>query len=111
MNVVTLVGNLTKDPELKGEGEERVCRMRLAVSAKDAPLYISVAAFGRQAESCARYLSKGRQIAVSGRLRFREWKDSDGASRSEHSIAADRVDFLADGARREGSNEVAVAPI
>jgi single-strand DNA-binding protein len=97
MNVVTLIGNLTKDPELRGEGENPVCQLRLAVNgaAKDEPLYIDVAAFGAQAETCARYLSKGRAVAVSGRLRFREWKGRDGAKRSEHSVAADRVDFLA----------------
>jgi len=113
MNVVTLVGNLTADPELKGEGERQVCRMRLAVSTapKEDPLYISVAAFGRQAETCARYLRKGREVAVSGRLRYREWKARDGASRSEHSIAAERVDFLSSGTRAPGAEEVAVAPI
>ncbi len=96
MNVVTLIGNLTKDPELRGDGENPVCQLRLAVNgAKDAPLYVDVAAFGAQAESCARYLSKGRAVAVSGRLRFREWKGRDGAKRGEHSVAADRVDFLA----------------
>ena len=66
------------------------------------PLFINVAAFGRQAETCQRYLSKGRQVAVSGRLRFREWEDEGGVKRSEHSIAADRVDFLS-GSRSESS--------
>lgn len=96
MNTVTLIGNLTKDPEMRGNGDTKVCRMRLADSngANDNPLYIDVAAFGRQAETCQRYLHKGRPIAVSGRLRFREWEAEDGSKRSAHSIAADRVDFL-----------------
>ena len=107
MNVITLIGNLTKDPELRGEGESRVCLLRLAVSAKDDPLYIDVAAFGAQAESCARYLSKGRAVAVSGRLRFREWTGRDGAKRGEHSVAADRVDFLAQApAKAKGDQSV-----
>ena len=96
MNTVTLIGNLTKDPEMHGSGETKVCRLRLAESSgsKDAaPLYIDVAAFGRQAESCKRYLTKGRPVAVSGRLRFREW-EAEGGKRSAHSIAADRVQFL-----------------
>jgi single-strand DNA-binding protein len=103
MNTVTLIGNLTKDPEMRGNGETKVCRMRLAESngSKDAnPVYIDVAAFGRQAETCQRYLHKGRSVAVSGRLRFREWDADGGGKRSAHSIAADRVQFLS-GARRE----------
>ena len=96
MNTVTLIGTLTKDPEIRnGNGESQVCRMRVAESngRKDSPLFIDVSAFGRQAETCKRYLAKGRQVAVSGRLRFREW-EKDGSKRSEHTIAADRVDFL-----------------
>ncbi len=84
MNAVTLIGNLTKDPEMRGEGETRSasCASPSTAPAKDEPLYINVAAFGRQAESCARYLAKGRAVAVSGRLRFREWEGRDGAKRS-----------------------------
>ncbi len=99
MNTVTLIGNLTRDPEMKGNGETKVCRMRLADSngSKDGPVYIDVAAFGGQAETCQRYLRKGRAVAVSGRLRFREWEAEGGGKRSAHSIAADRVDFLSSG--------------
>jgi single-strand DNA-binding protein len=97
MNTVTLIGNLTKDPETKDSGGTKVCRMRLAESdsSKEGdPLYIDVAAFGRQAESCQRYLHKGRPVAVVGRLRFREWEARGGGKRSQHSITADRVQFL-----------------
>lgn len=97
MNTVTLIGNLTKDPEMRGNGETKVCAMRLAESDSNrdgTPLYIDVAAFGRQAETCKRYLSKGRSVAVTGRLRFREWDADGGGKRSAHSIAADRVQFL-----------------
>ena len=108
MNTVTLIGNLTRDPEMKGSGETRVCRMRLAESSgsKDAkPLFIDVAAFGRQADTCKRYLAKGRPVAVSGRLRFREWDAEDGGKRSAHSIAADRVQFLSTNGQRPASEE------
>lgn len=99
MNNVTLIGTLTKDPELRGSEEKPVCQLRLADNSGpgDDPLYINAAAFGRQAESCSSYLRKGRHVAVSGRLRFREWTGNDGVRRSEHSIAADRVDFLPGG--------------
>jgi single-strand DNA-binding protein len=99
MNTVTLIGTLTKDPEIRnGNGNSKVCSMRLAESGrKEAPLFINVAAFGRQAETCDKYLSRGRQVAVTGQLRFREWEPEGGGKRSEHTIAADRVDFLPGG--------------
>jgi single-strand DNA-binding protein len=104
MNTVTLVGNLTRDPEIEVKQETRVCRMRVAANgSKDGPLFIDVTTFGRQAEACSRYLAKGRPVALSGRLRFREWRAKDGARRSEHSIIAERVDFLAP--REEASLE------
>lgn len=97
MNSVTLIGVLTKDPELRQAAKTKVCDLRLAErnARPDRPLFISVAVFGRQAELCDEYLSKGRQVAVAGQLRFREWDGADGARHSEHSIAADSVDFLA----------------
>jgi single-strand DNA-binding protein len=101
MNSVTLVGNLTKDPEMKGNGESKVCRLRVAESnGNGSPLFIDVSVFGRQAENCKRYLSKGRSVAIAGRLRFREWEGEEG-KRSEHSITADRVDFLSGGSKRD----------
>jgi single-strand DNA-binding protein len=102
MNSVTLIGRLTRDPQMKKRGQTKVCGMRLAESngKEGPPLFIDVAAFGRQAEACKRYLEKGRQVAVTGQLRFREWEDEAGAKRSEHTIAADRVDFLSGGQRR-----------
>ena len=103
MNTVTMIGRLTRDPEMRSGGQTKVCAMRVADGGgRGDPLYINVAAFGRQAETCQRYLTKGRQVAVSGRLRFREWEDEGGVKRSEHSIAADRVDFLS-GARSEST--------
>jgi single-strand DNA-binding protein len=109
MNTVALIGTLTKDPEIRnGNGDSQVCSMRVAESngRKGSSLFINVSAFGRQAETCGKYLSKGRQVAVSGQLRFREW-EKDGNRRSEHTIAADRVDFLGgkkDGGRRDGGS-------
>jgi single-strand DNA-binding protein len=107
MNTVTLIGNLTKDPEVRnGNGDAKVCSMRVAESngRKGSPLFINVAAFGRQAETCSKYLSKGRQVAVTGQLRFREWEPEGGGKRSEHTIAADRVDFLP-GSKDHGSGD------
>ena len=95
MNTVTMVGTLTRDPEIRKKGDAKVCAMRMVESGrKDAPLFINVSAFGRQAETCQKYLAKGRQIAVAGQLRFREWEEDGGSKRSEHSLAADRIEFL-----------------
>jgi single-strand DNA-binding protein len=103
INVVTIVGNLTREPELRATPSgTSVCTLRVAVneSVKDAsgawgerPNYFNVDVFGGQADSCATYLTKGRQIAVSGRLRWREWEKDD-QKREAVSIVADRVMFI-----------------
>lgn len=96
MNSITLVGVLTKDPKPVGGGERRGARMRLAEANAnpDHPLYIDASIFGAQTDACLERLRKGSRVAVVGRLRFREWKRVDLSPRSEHWIAADRVDFL-----------------
>ncbi len=112
MNSVSLIGALTKDPELTGQGESPICRLRLVErhGHPEQPLYINVSVFGAQAESCKDYLVKGRLVAVSGRLRFREWERVDKSRRSEYSIAAERVDFLSRPAGAEaGEPEPAIA--
>jgi single-strand DNA-binding protein len=112
VNSFSLVGALTKDPVLKGEGDARVCRLRLAEANghPDHPLYINVSVFGPQAESCDAHLKKGRQVAVTGRLRFREWQRVDLTRRSEYWIVADRVDFLGRPAAPVEATEPTVAP-
>lgn len=110
MNSVTLIGNLTRDPEMKENGGTKICQLRLAESSgsksKEDPVYISVAAFGKQAETCGRFLKKGRLVGITGRLRFREWQGKDGSKRSEHSVAADRVQFLSGGEKGQAQNGV-----
>ena len=84
INRVILVGNLTRDPELRHTPSgTSVCKLRLAVNSrqKDAstgewgekPNYFDVTVWGNQGESCAQYLSKGRPVAVDGRLDWREF--------------------------------------
>jgi single-strand DNA-binding protein len=103
MNTVTLTGNLTRDPELRMAGEQQrpVCELRIAVdNGRDRdPTYVDVSTFDAQAQACARYLAKGRQVAISGRLVYREWKAEDGSARSKHSVIG-RVEFL--GKRPQG---------
>jgi single-strand DNA-binding protein len=101
MNSVALVGRLTKDPELghiESQDGRAVCDLRIAITngAYKPPTYVDVSTFDRQAEACATYLAKGREVAVSGRLVYREWEAEDGSKRSKHSVIG-RVQFLGSG--------------
>lgn len=103
LNSVNLTGRLTRDPELKHMASgDAVCSMRIAVNGRrkgqhgqweDAPNFVNVSAFGRHAETCAQYLSKGRRVAVAGRLSWREW-EQDGTKRQSLDVVANDVIFL-----------------
>jgi single-strand DNA-binding protein len=96
MNRLTLVGRLTRDPELRSTpAGKSVCNMRLAVDGigSDDTLFIDVATFDRQAEACATYLAKGRQVSFDGRLAYRQWQAEDGTKRSTYS-GIGRIGFL-----------------
>jgi single-strand DNA-binding protein len=103
MNTVNLIGNLTRDPELKQlSGDNELCSMRIAFNTRsnqggewgDKANYIDVTVFGRQAGPCAQYLSRGKKIGVTGRLDWREWEDKDGNKRQAIQIIATEVEFL-----------------
>jgi len=110
MNNVSLVGRLTRDPELRSmPGDRSVCDLRIAVDNGKSrtgtdrdPTYVDVSVFDGAAPACAEHLAKGRQVAVSGRLVYREWEAEDGTKRSRHSVIG-RVEFL--GSRPQGSAE------
>jgi single-strand DNA-binding protein len=98
MNRVSLIGRLTRDPELRSidsQDGRSVCDLRIAVDngPNREATFIDVATFDRQAEACAQYLARGRQVAVDGRLVFREWDADDGSKRSRHSVIG-RIEFL-----------------
>ena len=109
INRVVLVGNLTADPELRHTPSgTAVCKLRLAVNSRrkdesgqwvEKPNYFSITVWGNQGESCAQYLSKGRPVAVDGRLDWREY-EKDGVKREGIEIVADSVQFL--GGRQDG---------
>ena len=104
MNVVTLIGNLATDVELREVGpDKKVASFVLAVdrpSRDGGADFLTVAAWDRQAELCAEYLGKGRRIAVDGRLRSRSWED-EGRRRSAVEVVARRIEFLGGGPRHE----------
>jgi single-strand DNA-binding protein len=105
INSVVITGNLTRDPELRSTpGGTSVCKLRVAVNSRrkdgqsgewiDKPNYFDVTVWGAQGENCANYLSKGRPVAVQGRLEWREWESQDGGKRQAVEIIADSVQFL-----------------
>ena len=104
VNVVVITGNLTRDPELRSlPSGTPVCELRVAVNSRrkdqsgewvDKPNYFDVTVFGPQGENCSTYLSKGRPVAVEGRLDWREWEGQDGNKRQAVKIIANSVQFL-----------------
>jgi single-strand DNA-binding protein len=110
LNNVVLIGNLTRDPELRYTPSGLpVATLRLAVNRNFTNQqgeietdYFNVVVWRNQAEKCAEYLSKGRQVAVTGRLQSRSWEGNDGQKRSTVEVVADRVVFLGRRDRQEG---------
>jgi single-strand DNA-binding protein len=105
INRVIITGNLTADPELRSlPSGTSVCKLRVACNTRrkdnstgewvDKPNYFDVTVWGAQGENCARYLSKGRPVAVDGRLEWREWEGDNGQKRQAIDIIADAVQFL-----------------
>jgi single-strand DNA-binding protein len=121
INRVVLVGNLTKDPELRHTPSgTAVCSLRLAVNTRrkdgatgewtEKPNYFDITVWGNQGESCAQYLSKGRPVAVDGRLEWREWDAQDGTKRQAVEIIADSVQFLGSRGDSEGGGQPQFVP-
>ena len=114
VNVVVVTGNLTRDPELRSlPSGTSVCELRIAVNSRrkdqsgnwvDKPNYFDVTVWGAQGENCATYLSKGRPVAIEGRLDWREWETQEGQKRQAVQIIANSVQFLGsrDGAESNG---------
>jgi single-strand DNA-binding protein len=113
INRVVMTGNLTADPDLRSTPSGTpVCSLRIACNTRrkdqstgewvDKPNYFNVTVWGAQGENVARYLSKGRPVAVDGRLEWREWEAQDGTKRQAIDIIADSVQFL--GSRDDASS-------
>lgn len=110
MNVVTLIGNLTRDPELRTlPNGTNVCELGVAVNERikrgdeweDYASFLDVTVWGKQGENCAEYLTKGRPVGITGRLRQDRWETPEGDKRSKVKITAQSVKFL--GGREEGA--------
>ena len=104
LNKVLLMGNLTRDPELRYLPDGRpVAGFGMAVNRvyftaskerKEETCFIRIVVWGKQAESCGQYLSKGRPVLVEGRLQSRSWETPQGEKRSTMEVVAERVQFL-----------------
>jgi single-strand DNA-binding protein len=115
INRVIITGNLTRDPDLRSlPSGMPVCELGVAVNHRrkdqatdqwvEEPNFFNVVVFGAQGENCAQYLSKGRPVAIDGRLRWSSWEDKNGGGkRSKVEIVAQSVQFL--GGRGEGGGQ------
>lgn len=109
LNRVFLLGNLTRDPEVRYlPSGKAVAELRMAISRrfktttgedKEEVCYVGVVVWGRQAETCGQYLSKGSALFVDGRLQYEEW-EKDGQKNNRLRVVADRTQFV--GAPRRG---------
>jgi single-strand DNA-binding protein len=128
-NKVILLGNLTRDPELRfTPSGTPVVSFGLAVNTpragasstggggqespperRDDVCFVDVVAFGRQAETASEYLRKGRAALIEGRLQWRSWDGQDGQKRSKHEIMTDRIHFMPRG-REEGMERPSPGP-
>ena len=103
-NKVLLIGNLTRDPQLRYTPNERaVCEFGMAVNRKwksqsgqdgEEVLYVEVVAWGRQAETLDKYMKKGRPIFVEGRLTLDQWESKQGEKRSKIRVTLENFQFL-----------------
>ena len=120
LNKVMLIGNLTKDPELRYTPQgTAVVNLRCAVNrrfrnknqeTKEETCFITAVVWDKQAEACNQYLHKGSPIFVEGRLQSRSWEDAAGAKRSVIEVRAERVQFLGSPTGRAASAEAAEVP-
>ena len=111
VNSVTLIGNLGQDPEVRTtQSGQQVATLRIATTDKykdkdgnftERTEWHTVVVWGKQAESCGRYLSKGRHVYVDGRLQSRKWKDRDGNERVSVEVVANDVRFLGGGGKSD----------
>ena len=110
MNSIILIGRLTKDPDLRyTQAGKAVCSFTLAVDRpysgdKKEADFINIIVWNKVGENCAQYLSKGRKVAVQGRLQIRNYEDDKGYKKYITEVVANSVEFLEFGDKK-GSNE------
>lgn len=110
-NKVILIGNLTRDPELRYTPQgTSVCNFGLAVNRKykqgeemkEEVTFINIVVFGKQADTCGQYLNKGSNVLIEGRLQERRWETEDGQKRSKHEVVAQNIRFMS---KKQGASD------
>ena len=121
MNKITLIGNLTHDPEIRSTASGvTVCSFTIAVNRRYGPPggerpvdFFRINAWRQLGESCGRHLTKGRKIAVIGELQARTYEAKDGTTRMSLDVVADEIEFLSPKPQRDDSgyeNQTTNAP-
>jgi single-strand DNA-binding protein len=116
MNRVLLTGRLTRDPELRTTaGGKAVAQFSVAsheyVSGKEKSEFHNVVAWDRLAETCGRYLGKGQQVAIEGRVQTRSWDDDKGARHWKTEIVASSVEMLSGRRKKDYAAETAASAL
>jgi len=115
LNQVILIGNLTEDPELQYT-QSGVARTSFTIAVnrqyrdsndelQEETTFVPITTWRNQAENCATYLSKGRPVAVTGRLRISNYEDDDGNNRKWTSVVANNVQFLGFGGDKDSGSK------
>ena len=112
-NKVMLIGNLTRDPQLRyTSSQTAVCDLGLAVNRRsrtsageqrEEVCFVDITAWGKQAETLSKYVTKGRQLFVEGRLTLDRWETKDGQKRSKLHVTLENFQFLDSGRSRQGA--------
>ncbi|MGI6087913.1 MAG: single-stranded DNA-binding protein [Kiritimatiellia bacterium] len=121
LNSVILVGNLTREPELRSiPSGTHVLEMGMAINDSyrnkageivESTCFVEIVVWGRQAETCAKYLHKGSPALVEGRLQYDQWETKEGEKRSRLRVVASRVQFLGSPRRQEYNDAPAENPV
>lgn len=116
-NKVLLMGNLTRDPELRyTAGGTAIARFGMAINRmykaqdgeqKKETCFVDVSMFGRRAEVISEYFSKGSSIFIEGRLRFEQWESQDGQKRNRLSVMAENFEFVGSSQKNNDSSAFA----
>ena len=117
MNNVTLIGRLTRDPEVRYSNDLAIARFSIAINrmpgrdGQDRGAdFINIVVFGRQAENCERFIRKGSQVGIQGRIQTGSYQNKDGNTVYTTDVVADRVEFLGGGNRQDAPSGGASKP-
>lgn len=114
LNRVLLMGNLTRDPDLRTtKGGQSFCEFSLAINRlvklhdgqeREETCFVDLTIWGKQADACKKYLTKGRSVYVEGRLTLDQWESETGERKSRLRVVAERISFIGGGRQNDGGS-------